>query len=67
MIDKLNSKLEDVRRQKEESAKLHKSLTKQLEQVKANFDAQTGAEQVLLQLIGEIQSKEASADETNKA
>lgn len=67
MIDKLNAKLEEVRKQKEESAKLHKSLTKQLEQVKANFDAQSGAEQVLLQLISEIQNEEVSADETNKA
>lgn len=62
MLDKLNAKLEEVRKQKEQTAKLHKQLTKQLEQTEADYHAQTGAEQVLLQLIREMPKKEKAEE-----
>lgn len=62
MLDKLNAKLAEVRKQKEQTAKLHKQLTQQLEQTKADYHAQTGAEQVLLQLIREMPKKEKAEE-----
>jgi flagellar hook-basal body complex protein FliE len=52
MLDKLNTKLNEVR--------------SQIERAKANLNALSGAEQVLLQLINEINSEsEAAKDATD--
>ena len=53
MNDKLNAKLEEIRNQKKQIQETYDQLTKQVEQVRNNYIALDGAEQVLVQLIKE--------------
>lgn len=53
MNDKLNIKLEEIRKQKKQAQEAYDQLTKQVEQVRNNYIALDGAEQVLVQLIEE--------------
>ena len=53
MNDKLNAKLEEIRNQKKQTQETYDQLTKQVEQVRNNYIALDGAEQVLVQLIEE--------------
>ena len=53
MNDKLNAKLEEIRNQKKQTQETYDQLTKQVEQVRNNYIALDGAEQVLVQLIKE--------------
>lgn len=50
MLDKLNTKLVSIRKQKEQAL--------------ANYNALNGAEQMLLQLIGELKDTESEAVES---
>ena len=65
MLDKLNTKLAEVREGKRNAQQQIAMLTKQKEQTTANLNAFVGAEQVLLQLIEETTKKneEVTADE----
>ncbi len=53
MNDKLNIKLEEIRKQKKQAQETYDQLNKQIEQVRNNYIALDGAEQVLVQLIEE--------------
>lgn len=53
MNDKLNIKLEEIRKQKKQVQEAYDQLNKQIEQVRNNYIALDGAEQVLVQLIEE--------------
>ena len=58
MIDRLNKKLEEIRNQKQQTQEAYEATTKQLEQIRNNYVALDGAEQVLLQLISEVEVEE---------
>ena len=62
MLEKLNAKLEEIRRGKEVAQKNRAALDRQREQAVANLNAFVGAEQVILQLIDEESEVEANAD-----
>lgn len=62
MLEKLNAKLEEIRRGKEIAQKNIAALDRQREQAVANLNAFVGAEQVILQLIDEESEVEANAD-----
>lgn len=65
MFEKLNAKLEEIRRGKEVAQKNIAALDRQREQAVANLNAFVGAEQVILQLIDEDNEEsevEANAD-----
>lgn len=62
MLEKLNAKLEEIRRGKEVVQKNIAALDRQREQAVANLNAFVGAEQVILQLIDEESEVEANAD-----
>lgn len=62
MLEKLNAKLEEIRRGKEVAQKNIAALDRQREQAVANLNAFVGAEQVILQLIDEESEVEANAD-----
>lgn len=63
MLEKLNAKLEEIRRGKEVAQKNIAALDRQREQAVANLNAFVGAEQVILQLIIDEESEvEANAD-----
>ena len=53
MNDKINKRLEEIRKQKKQAQETYDQLTKQVEQVRNNYIALDGAEQVLMQLIKE--------------
>ena len=53
MNNKLNEKLEEIRNQKKQTQETYDQLNKQIEQVRNNYIALDGAEQVLMQLIKE--------------
>ena len=53
MLEKLNAKLEEIRNNKRQAQESYEALTKQAEQMRNNFIALDGAEQVLLQMINE--------------
>jgi predicted nucleic acid-binding Zn-ribbon protein len=57
MINKLNKKLEEIRNQKQHTQEQYEAVTKQLEQIRNNYVALDGAEQVLLQLISEVETQ----------
>lgn len=62
MLEKLNAKLEEIRRGKEVAQNNISALDRQREQAVANLNAFVGAEQVILQLIDEESEVEANAD-----
>lgn len=62
MLEKLNAKLEEIRRGKEVVQKNIAALDRQREQAVANLNAFVGAEQVILQLIDGESEVEANAD-----
>lgn len=65
VLEKLNAKLEEIRRGKEVAQKNIAALDRQREQAVANLNAFVGAEQVILQLIDEVDEEsevEANAD-----
>lgn len=53
MLEKLNAKLAEIQNNKRQAQESYEELTKQMEQMRSNFIALDGAEQVLLQLISE--------------
>jgi hypothetical protein len=53
MLEKLNAKLAEIQENKRQAQESYEALTKQCEQMRSNFIALDGAEQVLLQLINE--------------
>ena len=53
MLEKLNAKLAEIQENKRQAQESYEVLTKQAEQMRSNFIALDGAEQVLLQLINE--------------
>lgn len=53
MLEKLNAKLAEIQNNKRQAQESYEELTKQCEQMRSNFIALDGAEQVLLQLINE--------------
>ena len=53
MLEKLNAKLAEIQNNKKQAQESYEALTKQCEQMRNNFIALDGAEQVLLQLINE--------------
>lgn len=53
MLEKLNAKLAEIQNNKRQTQESYEALTKQAEQMRSNFIALDGAEQVLLQLINE--------------
>lgn len=65
MLEKLNAKLEEIRRGKEVAQKNIAALDRQREQAVANLNAFVGAEQVILQLIDEESEVNADGDTEN--
>ena len=53
MLEKLNAKLAEIQENKRQVQENYETLTKQCEQMRSNFIALDGAEQVLLQMINE--------------
>lgn len=53
MLEKLNAKLAEIQENKRQAQESYEALTKQCEQMRSNFIALDGAEQVLLQMINE--------------
>lgn len=53
MLEKLNAKLAEIQNNKRQAQESYEELANQAEQMRSNFIALDGAEQVLLQLIKE--------------
>lgn len=53
MLEKLNAKLAEIQSNKKQAQESYEALTKQAEQMRSNFIALDGAEQLLLQMIKE--------------
>lgn len=53
MLEKLNAKLAEIQNNKRQAQESYEALAMQAEQMRSNFIALDGAEQVLLQLINE--------------
>lgn len=53
MLEKLNAKLAEIQNSKRQAQENYEALNKQAEQMRNNYIALDGAEQVLLQMINE--------------
>lgn len=53
MLEKLNAKLAEIQNSKRQAQESYEALNKQAEQMRNNYIALDGAEQVLLQMINE--------------